>query len=60
MNYLTSRIDNNNIYEQLIAIVMPVYHSEVEDITGGAQLYYSPKSMVPVNSIPGGRLTIKR
>lgn len=52
MNYLTSRIDNNNIYEQLIAIVMPVYHSEVGDITGGAQLYYSPKSMVPVNSIP--------
>jgi hypothetical protein len=52
MNYLKSRVDDNNIYEQLITIVMPVYQSETSDITGGAQLYYSPKSKVPAGSVP--------
>jgi|GEM_PF-2057291 len=51
-NHLANRVDDNNTYEQLIAVVMPVYHGEVTDITGGAQIYYSPMSMVPAGSVP--------
>jgi len=52
VNYLKNRTNNNNKYEQLIAVVMPIYHGETTDITNGAQLYYSPKSMVPPGSKP--------
>lgn len=52
VNYLKNRKDDNNKYEQLISVVMPIYHGEVTDITNGAQLYYSPKSMVPPGSKP--------
>lgn len=52
VNYLKNRRDDNNKYEQLISVVMPIYHGEVPDITNGAQLYYSPKSMTPPGSKP--------
>ena len=52
VNYLKNRVDDGNTYEQIISVVMPIYHREVSDITGGAQLYYSPKSMVPPGSAP--------
>lgn len=52
VEYLKNRVDNGNMYEQIIATVMPIYHREVPDITGGAQLYYSPKSMTPKGSAP--------
>lgn len=52
VTYLKNRVDDGNTYEQIISVVMPIYHKEVSDITGGAQLYYSPKSMIPAGSAP--------
>lgn len=52
VEYLENRVDDGGIYEQLISTVMPIYYNEVEDITGGAQLYYSPKHMNPPGSAP--------
>lgn len=52
VEYLENRVDDDGIYEQLIAVVMPIYYGEELDVTGGAQLYYSPKSMSPPGSEP--------
>lgn len=52
VKYLENRVNDNGIYEQLISVVMPIYHGETTDITGGAQLYYSPRSMKPPGSKP--------
>ena len=55
MNYLTNRTGSNQHYENLITLVMPIYNRNatgVTDITGGAQLFYSPRSMVPAGSSP--------
>lgn len=45
MNYLNNRTGDNQLYENLINTVMPVYNGTVDDITGGAQLFYSPNAM---------------
>jgi len=49
MEYLNNRTGDNQLYENLINTVMPVHNQTVDDITGGAQLFYSPRSM------PNGR-----
>jgi len=51
--YLNSRgAQTNTRYENLINIVLPIYRKQTTDITNGAQLYYSPKSMTPTGSKP--------
>lgn len=60
MNYLENRVNDRNRYEQLISTVMPIYHKEVPDITGGAQLYYSPRSMKPPYSKPDWAASYKQ
>ena len=52
LNYLINRTGDNKLYEELIQTVMPIYNKKTYDITGGAQLYYSPRSMVPAGSEP--------
>lgn len=52
MNYLNNRDYSNEYYEQVISEVMPIYNGEVKDITNGAQLYYTPATMVPEGSEP--------
>ena len=52
MEYLDNRDYSNDYYEQVISEVMPIYNREVNDITNGAQLYYTPATMVPEGSTP--------
>lgn len=40
------------MYERLIKAVIPIYKGKKKDITKGALLYYSPKSMNPRGSEP--------
>jgi len=47
-----NRTGDNQLYESLISTVMPVYNRSVNDITNGAQLFYSPKSMTNGQSPP--------
>ena len=42
---MKKRKPKNNKYEKLINTVIPIYNREKKDITKGAILYYSPKSM---------------
>lgn len=60
VNYLNNRNGSYKECEKLITTVMPIYHKEVPDITQGAQLYYSPKSMVPPGSAPSWATKYKR
>ena len=53
MDYLNNRNGGNNYYEQVVSEIIPIYNGEVEDITGGCQLYYTPASMkTPGSSLP--------
>ena len=47
-----TRERNLNIYEKLINVALGVYDRTLGDITSGAQLYYSPDSMIPKGSAP--------
>ena len=47
MKYLENRDGSNLVIEELISQVMPVYTGELPDITGGAQLFYTPAAMKP-------------
>ena len=49
MTYLNSRDGSNATYEAVIWDVMAAYDN---DITGGAQLYYTPATMKPAGSRP--------
>ncbi len=60
VEYMENRDGSDALYEQLISVIMPIYHGEVNDITGGAQLYYSPKSMNPPGSVPTWAAYYKR
>ena len=51
-NYLKKRKPKNKRYERLIKAVIPIYKGKKKDITKGALLYYSPKSMNPRGSEP--------
>ena len=52
MSYLNNRTYDNELYEKIICEVMPIYYGISEDFTGGATLFYSPKSMTPPYSLP--------
>ena len=52
MDYLNNRDGSDSYYEQVIQEVMPIYNKEVQDITNGAQLYYTPAAMDPKGSAP--------
>lgn len=43
--YFENRDFTNEKIEKMINIVIPIYRGCVEDITGGAVLYYSPKAL---------------
>ena len=45
MDYLNHRDGSNEEIELLIEQVLPVYEGKVSDITGGAQLFYTPAAM---------------
>lgn len=45
MDYLNHRDGSNEEIETLIKQVLPVYEGTVSDITGGAQLFYTPAAM---------------
>jgi len=47
MKYLDNRDGSNQLIEELISQVMPIYTGELPDITGGAQLFYTPAAMKP-------------
>lgn len=42
--YFADRDYSNDVIEEMIRIVIPVYRGQTEDITGGAVLYYSPEA----------------
>ena len=55
INYLNNRTGDNQLYENLINLVLPIYNrtnTGMEDMTGGSLLFYSPRSMVPAGSTP--------
>lgn len=52
MEYLNNRDGSNKRIEDIINTVMPIYNGDVADTIDGAQWYYSPKSMVPIGTIP--------
>ena len=54
MDYLNNRDGRNSYYEQVISEIIPIYNGEVEDITGGCQMYYTPASMDPPGASPKG------
>ena len=47
MDYLNERDGSNLRIEEIISEVMPVYTGEISDITGGAQIFYTPAAMRP-------------
>ena len=47
MKYLDNRDGSNQQIEELISQVLPIYTGELPDITGGAQLFYTPAAMRP-------------
>ena len=47
MKYLDNRDGSNQQIEELISQVLPIYTGEISDITGGAQLFYTPAAMKP-------------
>ena len=42
--YFENRDYTNEKIERMIELVIPIYRGEVDDITGGAVLYYSPNA----------------
>ena len=55
MTYLNSRDGSNATYEAIIWDVMAAYDN---DITGGAQLYYTPAAMKPAGSSPNWNFSV--
>jgi len=55
MTYLNSRDGSNATYEAIILDVMAAYDN---DITGGAQLYYTPAAMKPAGSTPNWNFSV--
>ena len=47
MNYLNRRDGSNVLVEEIISQVLPIYLGEIPDITGGAQIFYTPAAMSP-------------
>lgn len=43
--YFENRDFTNTKIEEMIRIVIPIYRGNVDDITGGAVLYYSPRAL---------------
>lgn len=47
MDYLNRRDGSNALVEEIISQVLPIYLGEIPDITGGAQIFYTPAAMSP-------------
>lgn len=53
MDYLENRTNDNELYEEIISVTIAIYRGDdVNDITQGSTLYYSPQSMEDPNSMP--------
>lgn len=51
MDYLNAQDGSNELIEEILAEVLPVYTHELPDITGGAQIFYTPAAMHPGRSL---------
>ena len=47
MNYLNNRTYDNDLYENVITIILPIYNDECDDMSYGATMYYNPKLVTP-------------
>ena len=54
----TGNAPDVELYWNLIDVVLPIYRGDVEDITQGGELYYSPKSMNPPGSSPSWNFSV--
>jgi hypothetical protein len=52
LEYLNNRTGTDLLYESLIETVLPIYLGIASDTTDGAVLFYSPRSMIPADSMP--------
>jgi len=52
MDYLNERDGWDFFIEEIIDQVLPIYNKEVDDISGGALLFYTPAVMDPPGSEP--------
>ena len=58
MKYLENRTYEDETYEKVISTVMKIYSGDdLNDITQGSLMYFSPKSMIPPGTMPRGNLT---
>ena len=58
LEYLHGRDGSDDEIEQLISEILPIYTGEVSDLTGGAQLFYTPAAMPPHAKAPNWNYSI--